>query len=344
MELGKKIKQLRFKSALTQEQLAQKLGIGPQSISKWENAVAMPDISTLPLLAEIFGVTIDDLFDLTASQRLNRIENRMEVEEELPRDVFYEYEEFLKTQLSDEQQKERATALIANLYWHRMNTYAQKVRRYAKDAVRMSPNEKGCQWLLQMAEGHTTWDWNVANHTAAIEFYSELVKANPDSVLSYECLLDNLIADHRADEAEKVLNRLCALKGFKPFLAFVYRAHIALARFDAASADRIIEDMVETYAHDTGCLFEAAQYYAKKCDYEIAISYYERDFECDSRRPRFMDALQGIAEIYQIMGNYRMAAQTYDRIIDLLENEWGLTEEIELKQAQNEKARLLAKT
>ena len=96
MELGKKIKQLRFKAGLTQEQLAEKIGIGAQSVSKWENEVAMPDITTLPLLAEIFGVTIDDLFDLTVEQRLNRIENRMDAEEELPQDVFWEYEEFLK--------------------------------------------------------------------------------------------------------------------------------------------------------------------------------------------------------------------------------------------------------
>ncbi|MBR6498305.1 MAG: helix-turn-helix transcriptional regulator, partial [Clostridia bacterium] len=42
MELGKKIRLLRFRAGLTQEQLAQKLGIGPQSVSKWENEVAMP--------------------------------------------------------------------------------------------------------------------------------------------------------------------------------------------------------------------------------------------------------------------------------------------------------------
>ena len=82
MELGKKIKQYRFKSGLTQEQLAEKLGIGAQSVSKWENSVAMPDISTLPLLAEIFGISIDDLFDLITEQRLNRIENRMDAEED----------------------------------------------------------------------------------------------------------------------------------------------------------------------------------------------------------------------------------------------------------------------
>ena len=69
MELGKKIRQLRFKAGLTQEQLAERMGVSPQSVSKWENAVAMPDITALPLLAEVFGVSIDDLFDLTAEQR-----------------------------------------------------------------------------------------------------------------------------------------------------------------------------------------------------------------------------------------------------------------------------------
>ena len=113
MELGKKIRQLRFKAGLTQEQLAEKLGIGPQSVSKWENAVAMPDITTLPLLAEVFGVTIDDLFDLTTEQRLNRIENRMDAEEELPADVFREFESFLQTELRDEKNKKRATERVA---------------------------------------------------------------------------------------------------------------------------------------------------------------------------------------------------------------------------------------
>ena len=56
-----------------------------------------------------------------------------------------------------------------------------------------------------------------------------------------------------------------------------------------------------------------------------------------------MDELQGIADIYQITGDYRKAAETYDRINRLLENEWGMTEETELQHAKNEKARLLTK-
>ena len=92
---------------------------------------------------------------------------------------------------------------------------------------------------------------------------------------------------------------------------------------------------------DFARLFETAQYYAQKCDYEKAIAYYERSFEQEPRRPRFTDELQGIADIWQIRGDYKKAAETYDRIIDLMQDEWGMSEEVELRNAQRKKARLL---
>ncbi len=343
MELGKKIRQLRFKAGLTQEQLAERLGIGAQSVSKWENAATMPDITTLPLLAEVFGVSIDDLFDLTAEQRFNRIEHRLDIEDNLPQDVFLEYEEFLKSQLSDEANKKRATELIAYLYWHRMEMFAKKARRHARDAIRLSPGEKGCQWILQKAEGHAAWDWNISNHTKAIDFYRELAEQNPEERLPYMYLLDNLIADHRADEAELYLDRLSALKDSNPVTNAVYRAHIALARFDEGTADRIMDDLLAANPDDSICLFEAAQYRAEKCDFREAIDLYERSFEKTTRRPRFTDELQGICDIYEILGDYRKAAETCDRIMYLLRTEWNITEGDELKNLQEKKDRLLEK-
>ena len=344
MEIGKKIKQLRYKAGLTQEQLAEKLGIGAQSVSKWENAVAMPDITTLPLLAEIFGVSIDDLFDMTTEQRLNRIENRMDAEEELPADVFREFESFLQAELNDTKHQKRATELIAYLYWHRMNAESQKASRYAKEAIRRAPNEKSCQWILSKTDNHAVWDWNMANHTKAINFYRELAESNPDAALPYMYLLDNLIADHRTDEAEHWLERFCALEKAHPVMKRVYRAYIALARFDEPAGDRIMEDLLAEQPDNDAVLFETAQYYAFKADYKKAIYTYERAFAADPRRPRFQDALMGIADIYEIMGDYANAAKTYDRIIGLLENEWGLSEETDssVTAAKKEKVRLLA--
>ncbi|MBR6821810.1 MAG: hypothetical protein IKM87_01425, partial [Clostridia bacterium] len=129
----------------------------------------------------------------------------------------------------------------------------------------------------------------------------------------------------------------------RPVMVSVYQAHIALARFDEKTADRIIEELVAAHPEEPVCLFEAAQYHAKKCDYLKAIELYEQSFERSPRRPRFTDELMGIADIYEIMGDFGKAAGTYDRIIDLLENEWGFTEDTGLEDAREEKTRLLAK-
>lgn len=64
--LGKRIAALRKEKGMTQEELAEKLGVSPQAISKWENGQSCPDISLLPRLAAIFGVTTDLL--LTGEQ------------------------------------------------------------------------------------------------------------------------------------------------------------------------------------------------------------------------------------------------------------------------------------
>ena len=47
---------------LTQEGLAQKLGVTNQAVSKWESGQSCPDIALLPALADIFGITLDQLF------------------------------------------------------------------------------------------------------------------------------------------------------------------------------------------------------------------------------------------------------------------------------------------
>ena len=51
MELGNKIKNLRLRAGMTQEMLADELGVSFQTISKWENSVCAPDIAMLPKLS-----------------------------------------------------------------------------------------------------------------------------------------------------------------------------------------------------------------------------------------------------------------------------------------------------
>ena len=59
--LGTRISEFRRTKGITQEELAERLNVSPQAVSKWENEVCCPDIMLLPRLAEILGVSVDRL-------------------------------------------------------------------------------------------------------------------------------------------------------------------------------------------------------------------------------------------------------------------------------------------
>lgn len=59
-----RISDLRKKQGLTQQDLASVIGVTFQTVSKWENGVTMPDVAMLPLLAEYFQITVDELLGL----------------------------------------------------------------------------------------------------------------------------------------------------------------------------------------------------------------------------------------------------------------------------------------
>lgn len=61
--LRKQIKELRTSHNMTQNELAKKLGVSSQTVSKWERGLLSPDISLLPLIADIFHCTIDSLYN-----------------------------------------------------------------------------------------------------------------------------------------------------------------------------------------------------------------------------------------------------------------------------------------
>ena len=61
MELGKQIYELRKKANFSQEQLAEKVGVSRQTISKWELGETAPDIKQAQVLSQVFGVSLDEL-------------------------------------------------------------------------------------------------------------------------------------------------------------------------------------------------------------------------------------------------------------------------------------------
>ncbi len=72
--VGQQIARFRKEKGMTQEVLATAIGVSSQAISKWENNTNLPDILLLPVLADVFGVRVDDLFGRKQTKELGNPE------------------------------------------------------------------------------------------------------------------------------------------------------------------------------------------------------------------------------------------------------------------------------
>ena len=75
VKIGEKIKALRKRDDMTQERLAEALGVTNQAVSKWESGSSYPDIEYISPIANIFNVTIDYLFDHDTAEKKRKIQD-----------------------------------------------------------------------------------------------------------------------------------------------------------------------------------------------------------------------------------------------------------------------------
>lgn len=344
MELGNKIKKLRLRAGLTQETLAEELGVSFQTISKWENNVCAPDIMMLPKLSVYFGVTIDELFDLTTEQRLHRIETMLDVEQELPYSTFLETVNFLQELLEGEYDKARIYNFLAHVFHHRVLSDCDKVDKYTRKALQLRPDMTNCKWMFQKTAGAAISNWNERNHHRLITFYKELIEANPAISCNYLELMDNLLADNRTKEAAEYLTQYQKLKEHQKRQVPIYEARIALAEHKETIAAQKMKELEADFPEDGRVMFEMANYYASQCQYEQAIIYYEKSFaleKANETKPLYTDALEGMAVIYEIQGDYEKAVSYYDRVLQVLKEEFGFEEGEPVRVIEVEKQRVM---
>jgi len=344
MELGSKIKALRLRAGMTQDMLAEELGVSFQTISKWENGVCAPDIMMLPKLSVYFGVTIDELFDLTTEQKLHRIENMLDMENELPHSTFVETIDYLQDLLEKDYDKGRIYNFLAHVYYHRVASDCDKADKYVRKSLKLCPEQKNCGWILQKTEGAAICDWNARNHHRIISFYKELIKENPTVARNYLDLMDNLLADNRTKEAAEYLEQYKRLENHAKMQVPIYEGRIALAEHNVALAEQKFKELEMNFAKDGGAMFELAGHYAEQCDYEKALYFYEISFKLDKengKNPLYTDALWGMAVIYEIQEKYEEALKCYDRVLKVLDEEFGFAEGAPVDEVNTEKQRVM---
>ena len=77
LKIGEKIRALRLQQKMTQEQLADRLGVSYQSVSRWENGITYPDIELLPAIANYFSVSLDYLMGQDDAEKRRKIKKQI---------------------------------------------------------------------------------------------------------------------------------------------------------------------------------------------------------------------------------------------------------------------------
>lgn len=326
IEIGKKIRLLRLGKGLTQEQLADKLCVTAQSVSKWENDVTAPDIALLPQISVELGVTIDELFSITDEVRLSRIENLLSTSGDnivISERDFDSYRTFLIEHKDVPELRGRSLTALSWLYNQQSVGYRMSAAKYAKEAIEAEPYNKSNHSALCAAWNGADRDWYAANNYELIGFYLSFVEKYPDNVPALQLLLDNLIADNRADEAERVLAKLKRCD--KSCRAAWYEAQICHMRGDSEGREKVLSHMTEEFSEDWLAWSYKGDFYARLAEYDKASECWLRSHELQSA-PKLIDDLLCLAEVCVIRRQYDKAAQYYRQAVEVLKTDYSTTE------------------
>ena len=330
MDMGKEIRRLRNDRGLTQEALAAALNVTAQTVSKWERGNSIPDVQLLPEIAVFFGVTIDQLFAMSPEQQLERIENRIYAHGLFSEAEQRQIERQLDAIAAEPAHAGRAELVLAVLYNHQAEQYRLLAVEHGKEAVEKTGGDTEAVSELANAWGSYMPDWNVRNHHALIEWFSDYCRRNPTNRAAHLWLLDNLIDDRRLAEARQWLEKFEQTD--RTFRTPYYRYLIALAAGERSAADEALREL-ETMEPDWCLGLTLGDIYTQRQEYDDAIMWYRKAQELQPA-PKFIDGAASIAHICEIRGDQPGAIEAYREILRLLREDWGIVSGEQCKEVE----------
>ena len=289
--IANNVKRLREAKHMSQEQLAKELGITYQSVSKWENNVTIPDVLMLPKIAQVFGITIDELFKPAINVYKNEARKWLsKYTDSHNQDDFYRADlEFRRLMESGNYEDEDVIAYGTLFRLH--IDYCKKRAFELYDSVLAKNKDENYEitWsnkgMLMAAIG---------NGEDYVAHFEKAVKEN-SSLANYRLLMRACFWTQKYDKGLECYNEI--LKSFP----------------------NLEKEELRCLHSDAGDMFRGLKRYKE------AFEHWEKALSVDGRS---MDPMYSIACCLSDMGEYEKAADAWKRIVDeLLER--GYTFEVE---------------
>lgn len=319
--IGMNIKQLRQQKHIKQDTLADYLGVSAQAVSKWETGASEPDIALLPKLANYFGVSIDELFEVPRTEQMERIQNMIWDERRIRPETFDRTAAYLEGILKEDPKDAEALTMLAELYNHRAHGDHENASYYAERALEADPVDAHNAWAAYLEANHAPCGDNwLDNNFSVIRFIRDHVERHPELRFPRILLVENLLADHRLDEAEA---EIAQMKKDDAYLD--YSAKLAFLKGDREEALRLWKKAAADYPDKWSATDYLGEGYRLLGMYEEALDTFEKSFTMQTA-PRYTDGLFAKAQVHELVGDYEGAIEDRRRIIDCLKTEYNVTD------------------
>ena len=320
MNLGNVIRHLRAEHAVTQEELADYLGISFQAVSKWETGSTLPDITLLPKLAAFFGVRIDELFSVSHEDELERIDTMLQ--RETMTDQNYAYaKRVLEDVLRENPKDTGAIKRMARVYLAKTNADLLAAGRMLEKAMELTPLDEEVYSLYRGVRGGDEYKFHSDNDWF-IRVCEPYAREYPQNNGLYRLLIEAMISKKYFDRAEEFLDA-AQFEGEARCMKDVFRGDIALAKGDAQAAKELWSAVPE---NDWLGQFEAGERFNRLNEYDKAIECFRCSYEAQEA-PHKLDMIYSLAFLYKKLGRPAEAKKEWERILGTLLTEYGLPDD-----------------
>ena len=295
---SKNLRKLRQEKQMTQEQVAEKIGVSAQSVSRWETGATFPDILLLPELAKLYGVLVDDLFKENPDGYKNYANRLFAVyENSFKHEDFMaaatEYEKMVKTDTMTPEDYRLYGILheyMSNICTKKASEFYDKTMNLCKDTdSELFYRVKRQKHLLRSRRGEAL---------ECIEEQRKAILKDSGNAEEYICLVDALFNAKQYEECYTA-------------------AKDAIAKFPQ-------EAMLFGFAGDACRELKR---------YEEAFSYWEKHLELDST---WLDSYFSMGFCYEEIGEYKKAYEVWTTVSKIL-TQRGLVVEAEWPKEMAEK-------
>ena len=318
--LGSVIKRLRNEQGVTQDALAEYLGISYQAVSKWETGTTLPDITLLPKLAVFFGVRIDELFSVDHEDELERIDAMLQ--RETMTDQNYAYaKRILDGILRESPKNVEVMKRYAKVYLAKTNTDLITAGRMLEKAMELAPMDEEVYSLYRSVRGGSEYKYHSDNDWF-IRVCEPYARKYPQNISLYRMLIEAMISKKYFDRAEELLGAV-KFSGENKHMKEVFLGDISLAKGEEAMAKEIWSTIPKT---DWLGQYETGERFNRLNDYERAIECFNQAYDAQTV-PRKMDMMYSLAFLYKKLGRFAEAKKEWELIIEGLISDYGMDEE-----------------